>query len=315
LTLCDDHADGSEQYNPYFVDQVAAMEARAEKVGVRGKLKYLFPSGWNAVPQGVNTTDAPKAAKLGLGDRLLCDLHTLDGYIVPPTRPLQMDLNQIGRHWGVPRFHDVLRSNTTGPQGWGAMNLETNTGDHTLRRALEEGYDLNMFANEGNPRLKGRAASFCMQRSGYQEGGLNDQGLIFFLPNMTWGQPPFYAHKMIADTLQPNAVTWSMTSSDDYNATNLNGIVSSQVSDAGTELTVRLINPRTVPVVVCVSTRACTASSATMTVLHSSNLFDANTPALPTAVSPVTSAIKDLGNVDVPANSFAILTLAGIVCK
>jgi hypothetical protein len=56
-----------------------------------------------------------------------------------------------------------------------------NCGDHTLRRALEEGYDLNMFANEGNPRLKGRAASFCMERSGYQEGGLNDQGLVFFL--------------------------------------------------------------------------------------------------------------------------------------
>ena len=172
---------GNEQYNPDFVEQVAAMEARAVKVGMGGKLSYLFPSMWNAVPQGVNSTDAPKAAKLNLGDRLLCDLHTLDGYIVPPERPLQMDLEQIGQHWGVPRFHDVLTSKTTGPQGWGAMNMETNCGDHTLRRALEEGYDLNMFANEGNPRLKGRAASFCMERSGYQEGGLNDQGLIFFV--------------------------------------------------------------------------------------------------------------------------------------
>eukprot|EP01044_Picomonas_judraskeda_P008898 COSAG03_NODE_1049_length_4950_cov_49.608534_2_plen_611_part_00 len=172
---------GNEQYNPDFVEQVAAMEARAKKVGMGGKLNYLFPSSWNAVPQGVNATDAPKAAALGMGDRLLCDLHTLDGYIVPPTRPLQMDLDQIGQHWGVPRFHDVLQSNTTGPQGWGALNLETNCGDHTLRRALEEGYDLNMFANEGNLRLKGRAASFCMERSGYQEGGLNDQGLVFFL--------------------------------------------------------------------------------------------------------------------------------------
>jgi hypothetical protein len=43
-------------------------------------------------------------------------------------------------------------------------------------------------------------------------------------PNMTFGQPPFYAHKMIADTLQPNAVKWSMASSDNYNATNLNGM-------------------------------------------------------------------------------------------
>lgn len=57
------------------------MEARAKKIGVGGQLKYLFPSGWNAVPQGVNASDAPKAAELGLGDRLLCDLHTLDGCV------------------------------------------------------------------------------------------------------------------------------------------------------------------------------------------------------------------------------------------
>ena len=298
------------------------MEARAKKIGVGGQLKYLFPSGWNAVPQGVNASDAPKAAKLGLGDRLLCDLHTLDGYIVPPTRPLQMDLDQIGRHWGVPRFHDVLQSNTTGPQGWGALNLETNCGDHTLRRALEEGYDLNMFANEGNPRLKGRAASFCMERSGYQEGGLNDQGLVFFLPNMTWGQPPFYTHKMIVDTLQPNAVPWSMTSSDGYNATNLNGIVSSQVSDDGTDVTVRFVNPRTIPVSLSVTVKGrsgCVSTSLSLssaiTVLSSANLFDANTPAEPTAVSPVTSAVGDLGNVQVPANSFAIITVTGFRCE
>ena len=48
-------------------------------------------------------------------------------------------------------------------------------GDHTMRRALEEAFDLNTYANEGNPRLKGRGASFCMERSGYQEAGLNDQ--------------------------------------------------------------------------------------------------------------------------------------------
>jgi len=41
---------------------------------------------------------------------------------------------------------------------------------------------------------------------------------------MTFGQPPFYAHKKIADTLQPNAVKWSMASSDNYNASNLNGV-------------------------------------------------------------------------------------------
>ena len=143
------------------------------------------------------------------------------------------------------------------------------------------------------------------------------------LPNMTWGQPPFYAHKMIADTLQPNAVTWSMTSSDGYNASNLNGIVSAQASDDGTDVTVRFINPRTTPVLLdvtlkggrgCISALLSPAITATVSILHSANLYDANTPAHPMAVSPVTSAVDDLHNVHVPANSFAILTATGFRC-
>jgi hypothetical protein len=59
-----------------------------------------------------------------------------------------------------------------------------------------EAADLNTFANEGSPRLWGRAGSFCMERSGYQEAGANDQGIILFLPIMTWGEPPFYARKV-----------------------------------------------------------------------------------------------------------------------
>ncbi len=55
------------------------------------------------------------------------------------------------------------------------MNLETNCGDHTMHRALTEGRDLNLFFRFPNPALKGRAASFCMERSGYNEGFANDQ--------------------------------------------------------------------------------------------------------------------------------------------
>ena len=90
------------------------------KVGVAGKIHYLFPSGWNAKPQGVNATDAPKAAALNLGDRLLCDLHVTwwghDG-------PVNAQLEQISTVGGTHRFGDVLTSPTTGSQGWGAMNL------------------------------------------------------------------------------------------------------------------------------------------------------------------------------------------------
>lgn len=83
------------------------MEKRAASVGVAGKLHYLFPSGWDAKPQGVNATDAPKAAALKLGDRLLCDLHVTvwghDGPVLP-----QLDgAGSISSVGGVARFQNV----------------------------------------------------------------------------------------------------------------------------------------------------------------------------------------------------------------
>lgn len=109
-----------------------------------------------------------------------------------------------------------------------------------------------------------------------------------------------------------------MTSSDAYNASNLNGIVSAQVSDDRSDVTIRFVNPRKVPVSLSVSVlgrRECVASAltVTLTVLHSANLFDANTPAQPTVVSPVVSTVRDLRNVQVPANSFA--TISGFRCE
>ena len=144
--------------------------------------------------------------------------------------------------------------------------------------------------------------------------------LVCLQPTMTWGQPPFYVHQMIKNSLQPNAVAWSMSSSDAYNASNLNGIISSQVSDDGTNATIRFVNPRIVPVILnlsMVGRRGCTsfASSASLTVLHSANLFDANTPAEPTKVSPVTRAISDLRSIQVPPGSFAIITTSGFQCE
>ena len=108
------------------------------------------------------------------------------------------------------------------------------------------------------------------------------------------------------------------------------GIVSSQASDDGTDVIVRFVNPRTVPVTLdltvkgkgkggrhgrgCVLTSASAGVSANLTVLHSDNLWDANTPSEPTAVSPVTTAVSDLGKIEVPANSFVIVAVAGVGC-
>ena len=337
---------GNEQYNPTFVEQVAAMEKRAAEVGVAGKLHYLFPSGWNAKPQGVNATDAPKAAALKLGDRLLCDLHvTVWGHDGPVEPQLDGD-GSISAVGGVARFQNVLTSPTTGPQGWGAMNLETNCGDHTFRRALEEAFDLNTYANEGNPRLKGRGASFCMERSGYQEAGLNDQGLIFFLPNVrslfcmfishiffclkwtlyilsvlsvtlyaktqvTWGQPPYYVHAMIANTSQPNACQVTMKSSDN-SAVNPKGVVSAQVSDGGRDIVVRYVNIRPHAIKLEVEVKGISQVAATIWLLHTAQLSDSNTPSNPTFVAPSMTRVDDISKgIYVPGNSFVIAELAG----
>ena len=70
---------------------------------------------------------------------------------------------------------------------------------------LTEASDINDWMNQyipsttGNPmsRMKFRTASFCTERSGHFDAF--DQGISFFLPNMTWLQPPGYVHKMIKD--------------------------------------------------------------------------------------------------------------------
>ena len=46
-------------------------------------------------------------------------------------------------------------------------------------------------AADVHSRMIFQAASFCNERSGHYDAF--DQGLIFFLPNMTWYQPPAHA--------------------------------------------------------------------------------------------------------------------------
>ena len=59
-------------------------------------------------------------------------------------------------------------------------------GSHDFHHALDEATDLNRFFNlpvDLQPRIWGRAASFCMERSGYNEGvrqtHLTRRGVLF----------------------------------------------------------------------------------------------------------------------------------------
>merc|ERR1712139_277954 len=99
----------------------------------------------------------------------------------------------------------------------GAINCETNAGIHTMKRANQEGGDLIEFFNQFIPstssdpgsRIKARTASFCTERSGHYDAF--DQGITFFLPNMTWIQPPGYVHKMVNDAWAGKAISASVS--------------------------------------------------------------------------------------------------------
>jgi hypothetical protein len=57
---------------------------------------------------------------------------------------------------------------------------------------LDEAVDLNSFFNAGNKRVLARTASFCHGRAGHYD--MFDQAISYFLPNMTWLQPPGHVH-------------------------------------------------------------------------------------------------------------------------
>lgn len=171
---------GNEQYNHQFVQQVAAMEARAAALGMNGTLRYIFPDNG-----GLRGTDVEAAKKLGIDAQIAADIH-------------------VGAGGGVGVAEALLRARTDFHQS--AVNFETNAGTHTHQRALQEASDLNAFfaaPAEIQRRLLVRTASFCMERSGHFD--MFDQGIAFFLPNMTWLQPPGHVHAMIAASKLPRA--------------------------------------------------------------------------------------------------------------
>lgn len=89
---------GNEMYNANFLSQVKAMEVRANDVGVRGKLNYIFPDN-----HGPNRTDSAAISALNLGKRIIVDTHHWFGTATDWPRPAEQ-------------------------ASFGVMNLETNYG-------------------------------------------------------------------------------------------------------------------------------------------------------------------------------------------
>ena len=77
---------------------------------------------------------------------------------------------------------------------------------------LYEAQDLNSFYSFADNRMLGRAGSFCLQRSGFSHpagGRTFNQGLAWFLPNMTFYQPAAYVHAINSKTMLHRAVVWT----------------------------------------------------------------------------------------------------------
>ena len=289
---------GNEQQNADFVSQVTAMEAKAASLGMAKTLKYVYPT--NHAPNLPTPAVGTAMAELGIGQNAVMDWHC--NYKLAPDC-----LSEI---------YAVLNQSEFAT--WGAIIEETNLATHDIIRALDEGQAFNQFSNVpavytgGQSRLQGRAASFCLERSGYNEGGLNDQGLIFFLPNQTFTQPPGLVHKMIADTWQPIAADLSLVGPGCASAFPTPGpdvttrgtartmvnvgsesegaIASAQVSADGAAKSVRFVNRGDAPIALTLASSddlsASMGSWQVSTITGAPN--QTNTPSEPQAVAPTT---------------------------
>ena len=147
-----------------------------------------------------------------------------------------------------------------------------------------------------------------MERSGYNEGGANDQGLVFFSPNGTFGQPPFYLHKMVSDTWEGHGIPVAT-------ASHLS--VSAQRSDDGATVVLRVANMEMVPTHTTMTLASGPARGAwtirnvtTLSPPVPGQIHASNTPGNPFAVVPVTTHPPSVGlgggrvfNVSLPAYS------------
>ena len=285
---------GNEQGNPDFVAQVTAMEARRAAPGVNAPaITYMYPTN-----DGVSAAQAAALSALPGFDvaRIAPDCHVGGG-------------GGVGCAVGdFERMPDFMQS---------AINVETNAAISDLNRMVMEASDLQAWFNVSDSlqkRLRARAASFCLERSGHYDAF--DQGIAFFLPNMTWLQPPGWVHAMITHSWQPNAV--SATASGAV-------IGSAQLSDDGMSMTVQLVNPvnSAGPAVVSVSISGGFTPSGAVNVFTLAEPVPAgtvpnkeagNSPSNPLYISPVQSMLEwPAGqaalNVTLPPFSFTILEL------
>lgn len=291
---------GNEQYNSDFSEQVKAMEERATKLGHRGEFFYISPNNgnWLTDPEEAVTIEA-----LGIRDHAVMDQHV--GYGCQDKGCTDGAVERAGAKFEANPGLTM-----------GSVNFEVNAGTHQMPRALAEATDINDHLNcdprndatAWCSRIHVRTASFCTERSGHYDAF--DQGITFFLPNMTWIQPAGYTHKMIHDTWQPNMLTVH-----DYTG-NPTPTASAAVSSDSKSLTLRLVNTgnTTMEKVVVIKGME-VQEQALVTELASPSQeayagYSGNPPGQPNTISPVTYKVHtDDSGVSLVMKPFSFVTV------
>ena len=192
-----------------------------------------------------------------------------------------------------------------------------------------QAFDLNDWFNAGDvaDRLHFRAASFCMGEANDFDAW--DQGISFFLPNMTWLQPPGYVHQMIDRTWQPNALAFTSPGSTSFSPGSSSGNAAGKVSDPGLERTFsaqksddgkivvfRYVNSAVTSVNVTVTfaqsdIAGTVTGTADVWTLASDDPDAANTPGAPTAISPRKTSIpfKSGAAITVEPSSYTVVVV------
>ena len=191
------------------------MEERATKIGKPKFFYYMSPNNAN----WLNESQSEEVESLGLGDHVVADMHVGAGGGVEKATQLfnkfpKMTMGAVNAETND-GTHTMTRAakEASDLNEWfnGASVTPTLTimSSHQLLASLLDassvapwlrshrcgvyGSTIAAGATPVGKRLKFRTASFCNERSGHFDAF--DQGISFFLPNMTWIQPPGYVHK------------------------------------------------------------------------------------------------------------------------
>ena len=266
------------------------MEAASAAVA-SPPLRYMFPSN-----SGLNAADAARllAAAPSVVPRILADLH-------------------VGAGGAVEAAAGLFANPPTPGFAQGAINAETNAGTHGLQRALDEAADLiDWFTAEVavTGRLYARTASFCTGSSNNFDSW--DQGISFFLPNMTWLQPPGHVHAMIAATWAESTLQSTLSGTQ--------APFAAQKTADGKSLVLRVVNngDGALPLQVQLAGGDAAAGPAyTLWTLGGQGLSRGadNTPSAVDAVAPKSASVPiaagALGlNLTIEATQFAVLVVA-----